>query len=141
MERFPSLVASFVDSLDLEDTYRLIAECDAFVGADGGNVNAAIALMRENVFPIFGLADPGSRLPADFPPDDVIRGRCPLAEHGCFAKMTPQDTRCEVTGQTDGEHSRTTPCMSDALVVDEIVVRLRRVFEQVRTARPRRAVA
>jgi ADP-heptose:LPS heptosyltransferase len=53
--KFPSRVIDLAGRLDLESTYDLIAQCDAFIGADGGNVNAAVALLDQNVFPIYGL--------------------------------------------------------------------------------------
>lgn len=87
-KKYPDIVLDYVGVTDLAGTYGLIASCDAFIGPDGGNINAAIAMLPPGgVFPIYGMVNPEARLPGGFPQENIIRGRCPLGDGGCFERV------------------------------------------------------
>lgn len=119
-------------NLSLNDTYNIISQCHAFIWADGGNVNAALAILQKNVFPIYSIVPWQTRLPSNFPEADVIQWVCPIYDTaGCYEHahlINTNGMRCEVTGQSESDGLIIPPCISGSIISKQIALKIETLY-------------
>lgn len=121
-------------NLSLNDTYNVISQCHAFIWADGGNVNAALAILQKNVFPIYSIVPWQTRLPSNFPENNIIQWICPIyGNSGCYesAHLTNiNGMRCEITWQSESNDLVVPPCISGSSISKLIAIKIEMLYLQ-----------
>lgn len=117
--------------LTLDETYNIISQCNAFIWTDWWNINAAIAILEKNIFPIYSVVPWEKRLPSNFPENDIIQWKCPMYETWCFEHK--RWTSCNITGQSELDFSTSPPCISSSVIIENLVSKIEWLFKQAET--------